>query len=138
MPARRPDNQGGRRWTPEWSLPPLAGQRDPSVVSFRDGGKYVNGVRYTITGSRQCWSSNGTTIYTSLMWSDGKASCNCPGWATSKTRDKFGNPKDKTCTHSKNVREGDNITVGSGGVSIGEYRSTPPVEAAPKKRKIVL
>jgi hypothetical protein len=116
------------------------GGNNPAVVSFRDGGKYVDGKRYVITGSRQCWSSNGTTIYTSLMWSDGKASCNCPGWATSKTRDKYGNPKDKSCSHSKNVRAGDALTVGDV-VTISDTARAfveGRVEAVPKKRKIIL
>lgn len=69
------------------------------------------------------------------MWSDGKASCNCPGWATSKTTDKFGNPKDKTCSHSKGVCAGDNITVGT----VSETYHPGRGEAEPsKKRKIIL
>jgi hypothetical protein len=124
-------------WGDPFGRQALGGTR-ASVVSFRDGGKYVDGVRYAVTGSRQCWSSNGTTIYTSLMWSDGKASCNCPGWATSKTKDKFGNVKDKTCTHSKQVQAGMAITVDSGRHVATALPEIGPIEAAPKKRKIVL
>jgi hypothetical protein len=107
-------------------------------VFFQDGSKYVDGLRYVITGSRQCWSSNGMTIYTALMWSDGKASCNCPGWATSKTTDKFGNPKDKTCAHSKIVRAGDNISVGKSENQISAFVEGRVEAAPPKNRKIVL
>lgn len=80
-------------------------------------------------------SSNGTTIYTALMWSDGKASCNCPGWATSKQYDAYGQPKDKSCTHSRKVFLGANIRIENGG-----QFSEPPVrvEAAAKGRKIIL
>ena len=115
-----------------------AAQSGRPSISFRDGFKYVDGVRYTITGTYQFMSSNGTTLYTALMWSDGKPSCNCPGWATSKMQDKFGNPKDKTCTHSKDVRVGDNVRIENGEPVIPF--SSPPnrVEAAPKKRKIIL
>jgi hypothetical protein len=139
MPRR-----GGRRWTPDWAQPSLSNEAKRMHPVFRDGAKYVNGVRYHITGTRQCWSSNGTTIYTSLMWSDGKSSCNCPGWATSKTQDKFGNPKDKTCTHSRDVREGDNVVVGQA-ISSAQKKYDDDmdhrfgrVEAVPKKRKIIL
>src|SRR5574338_84039 len=104
-----PRRSGSRRWMPY--LPPThAEDRDQRATPiFRDGKKYLYGVAYVMVGFRQSLSSDGVTTYTAIMWSDGKASCNCPGWATSKTRDKFGNPKEKTCRHSRDVREGDAV-----------------------------
>lgn len=44
-----------------------------------------DGRTHTIAASQQNLSSNGTTVYTLLQWSNGALSCNCPGWAMKKT-----------------------------------------------------
>lgn len=118
--------------------PPDERARVP-MISFRNGVKYVDGVEMHITGSRQFRSSNGTTIYTSLMWSDGKASCNCPGWSSCPLRNKkTGQLQDKTCSHARQVRAGDNILIDQGtGIGVNPFLSGR-VEDEKKGRKIIL
>jgi len=63
---------------------------------FQNGKKIVDGVEYDAVRFYECLSSNGFTVYTAILWSDGEASCNCPGWTRHKER---------RCKHSNQVKE---------------------------------
>jgi len=110
------------------------------TTSFKNGKKYVDGREIQRVGFRESLSSNGVTIYTACAWADGTTSCNCQGWATSKTKDKFGNPKAKTCAHSKSVAPGHavSITRSSDEMVTHWLHEQARVEAPKKGRKIIL
>jgi hypothetical protein len=105
---------------------------------FRDGKKFVDGREIPRVGFRESLSSNGVTIYTACAWADGTTSCNCTGWATSKTADKFGNPKAKACTHSKRVRPGDAVSLLVTERTFREPEARVEAPSPKKGRKIVL
>lgn len=48
-------------------------------------------------------SSNGVTPYTTILWADGTASCDCPGW-TRRVVEKDGIGSIRECRHSKDMR----------------------------------
>lgn len=58
-------------------------------VVFSKGVMQVEGVAQLPATSEQWESSNGTTVYTTVMWEhpttrEKRVSCNCPGWARKK------------------------------------------------------
>ena len=56
------------------------------MASYRNNQKFEGGqVVGTLELSKESISSNGHTIYTTIKWSDGSVTCNCPGWGVRKT-----------------------------------------------------
>jgi len=75
---------------------------EDSEVSFRDGTMHVDGRPLWPERVEQWESSNGTTIYTAIVWfnqatGERRTSCNCPGWAIKKHN------QHRQCTHTKDL-----------------------------------
>lgn len=102
------------------------------TTHFAAGFKYVNGREVERVGFKEFLSSNGVTRYMACMWADGEASCNCPGWATSKKTP-------KSCRHSRDVRSGDAVLLDAIHTRMdGRFIRGTRVEVPSKKRKIIL
>jgi hypothetical protein len=75
---------------------------DDENVSFRDGTMHVGGQPMWPAKVSRWESSNGTTVYTAIIWynqgtGEWRTSCNCPGWAIKKRG------KHRQCTHTKDL-----------------------------------
>jgi hypothetical protein len=69
--------------------------------TFSNGTKTnPDGSTFDMVKVKNPLSSNGTTVYTTILWGDGEYSCDCPGWTILK-KDKFKRPKPRTCKHCK-------------------------------------
>jgi len=85
-----------------------------------------NGDRWKIEQSKTNLSSNGVTKYTTLLWSDGTASCDCPGW-TQRVVDGV-----RSCKHTKNMmprspwRERTKVKVKAEPFRLGRIRDRLP------------
>jgi hypothetical protein len=107
--------------------------------TFRDGRKYdKDGVGADASKIKQTRSSNGLTLYTTILWSDGTKSCDCPGWCILK-KDKSGQPKPRACKHTKasdKVQNTDMTAIGDFQPQVGEVR-TPQLQITERQlRKI--
>jgi hypothetical protein len=62
--------------------------------SFKRGKKLLDGKEIEAKHRLILYGSDGVSIYTATLWTDGTTSCNCPGWS-------FQHAKGGTCKHAK-------------------------------------
>ena len=97
-------------------------------TSYHGGEKHVDGKTYYAKRLEHFKSSNGVTVYTTTLWEDNEASCNCPSWAMRKV-----------CKHTKIVLTGGRgnaevAAVGSGAVVPSRFVKTQSVGAKPVRK----
>jgi hypothetical protein len=70
-------------------------------MKFDNGVKVLDdGTRVGIRQSKTNLSSNGVTKYTTILWKDGTASCDCPGW-TQRVKSEGMGRRTRECKHTK-------------------------------------
>ena len=69
-------------------------------MKFEGGYKILdNGTRIALERGVPNLSSNGVTKYSTLLWKDGTASCDCPGWTQ-----RISDDGERSCKHTKDLR----------------------------------
>lgn len=102
MSQRTRSRNQQRETTTNQVHPDFASVENTDGVSFSSGTMIVNGSPQIPVVAENWESSNGTTQYTTVKWTDpetgdARVSCNCPGWAIRKPG------KPRRCKHTDDM-----------------------------------
>lgn len=93
--------------------------------SFSNGKKITNGKVIEPKYYLNTRSSNGRTVYTTILWADGDTSCDCPAWRFEK--------KDGT-RHCKHLKQAAALTADLDETGTQPARTTSASTEEPSRR----